>query len=457
MKTVTLPCLALCAGLPLAAQAPSSFTVTQGDTSLSIFGVLDAGVARVQHTLGFDEYHPVGVNPQATKAATDAAVGMFNGGISQTRIGLRGATKLDEDWKGVFTLESAINIPNGNVSNAALGLAQSTSGSNAAFFSADSAISGQLFNRNANLGVASERYGTLTLGRHTSLMLDLIPGYDALEGAQLFTPLGFSGAYGGGGATENSRVDDSAKYRLKAGDFSLGLLYKFSGAAGSSSARGAEQLNAGYERGAFGVQLAYQAFQDAFSAGNPAGTPASPLGTLAATAYDTKCWMLALRYKAGGFSVRGGFQRQAFTNPSHPALDAELTSLYGQVVSSVNVTPYTVGGHPEEKALNVCWIGTAYDATRRLNLAVGFYQADQSDFSQGIQPGGPNTSGKAKFESLLLDWRFTPAFDTYIGFMATQVSGGLSVYVAQVNGQATVLPFAADGNSTMGLGLRYQF
>jgi predicted porin len=371
---------------------------------------------------------------------------MIDGGISPSRIGLKGSTDLGNGWKGIFTLEGAINVRSGNTVNAALGVAQNRAAGE--MQSASSAVSGQLFARGAFAGISNKDFGTLTFGRHTALFLDTIGGYDALQGSQLFTPIGYSGSYGGGGATENSRVDDSVKYKGQWNAFSLGLLHKFGGVAGSSSARSTDQVSLAYEPGAFGVTVAYQSYKDAMAIGNPNGTT-QPLGTVVATAFDTKGLMLAARYKVDALAIKGGYEQMKFSNPSDPLEDATATSLFGQVVSGVNVTPYTVAGQSVEKKLDVYWLGAAYDVTEKFNIGVSYYHVKQNDWSLGTTPtGSPKNSGNAKYASLLLDYRFSKTFDAYLGHMSVNTDGGMG---------STQIGYLHDSNSTTGIGLRYQF
>jgi predicted porin len=465
MRTLSAAALALCAGVPMLAQAPA-LTVTSGSSSIQLYGVLDVGVANVAHSLDFDPYHPLGVNPTVSKPADKSVTGMYDGGISQSRWGLKGSTDIAEGWKGVFTLEGAINLRSGQTADAAKGVAQNRS--TGSYESADSAISGQLFSRGAFAGISNKDFGTLTFGRHTALMLDTIGGYDALQAAQLFTPLGYSGSYGGGGATDNSRVDSSVKYKGKWSDFSLNLLHKFGGVAGASDARSTDQISFAYEPGAFGVTLAYTTYKDAFSVGNPsgnlsplpaAGTAVQPLGTVTLTAYDTKATMLALRYKIGPVAIKGGYEQEKFDNPSNPTQDAAVTSMFGQVVSAVNVTPYnvTVAGvvNSVEKKLDVYWLGAAWDVTESFNVGVSYYHVKQNDFSLGTTTLQAKNAGNAKYTSLLLDYRFSKAFDAYLGYMSVSVDGGLGNTTPTVGTNG--LGWLHDSNSTLGLGLRYAF
>ncbi len=447
MTKTSLLLLALAAGVPLAAQAaPGGLTISKGDSSITLYGILDVGVANVAHAQSFDPYHSLGANPTVSKFGDKSATGMIDGGISPSRFGLKGSTNLGNGWKGIFTLEGAINLRSGDTVNAALGVAQNTASGN--MQSASSAVSGQLFARGAFAGISNKDFGTLTFGRHTALFLDTIGGYDALQGSQLFTPLGYSGSYGGGGATENSRVDDSMKYKGQWNAFSLGLLHKFGGVAGSSSARSTDQVSLAYEPGAFGVTLAYQTYKDAMALGNPNGTT-QPLGTVVATAFDTKSVMLAARYKVDALAFKGGYEQMKYSNPSNPLDDASATSLFGLVVSSVNVTPFTVAGQSVEKKLDVYWLGAAYDVTEKFNVGVGYYHVKQNDWSLGTTPtGSPKNSGNAKYTSLLLDYHFSKTFDAYLGYMGVSTDGGMG---------STQIGYLHDSNTTTGLGLRYQF
>lgn len=445
--TSLLPLVALLAAgsLPILAQAPA-LQVSSGGSSIQLYGILDVGVANVAHSQDFDPYHSLGANPTVSKFGDKSATGMIDGGISPSRIGLKGSTELAEGWKGIFGLEAAFNVRSGNTVNAALGVAQNTSAGE--MQSASSAVSGQLFARGAFAGISNKDFGTLTFGRHTALFLDTIGGYDALQGSQLFTPIGYSGSYGGGGATENSRVDDSVKYKGQWSAFSLGLLHKFGGVAGSTTARSTDQVSLAYEPGAFGVTVAYQSYKDAMAIGNPNGT-SQPLGTVVATAFDTKGIMLAARYKINALAIKGGYEQMKYSNPSDPLQDATATSLFGLVLSGVNVTPYTVAGQAVEKKLDVYWLGAAYDVTSKFNIGVGYYHVKQNDWSLGTTPAGSNkNSGNAKYTSLLLDYHFSKAFDSYLGYMGVSTDGGLG---------STQIGYLHDSNATLGVGLRYAF
>ena len=104
-----------------------------------------------------------------------------------------------------------------------------------------------------------------------------------MGGSYAFSIIGFSGVAGGGGDTEDARLDDSIKYVYKYDMFHLGLLYQF---GKSDSSPGEEwQGDLGFDYQGFSVDGAYSHKKDAISAASlsAAQTAELPVGSLAAT------------------------------------------------------------------------------------------------------------------------------------------------------------------------------
>lgn len=464
--------LALLGGLPLLAQAPG-LTLSKGDSSVTLYGVLDVGLARVQHAQDFSSELTTGVVPFINKnAPTTATTGIVNGGTTLSHWGVRGQLALTEGWKAVFNLSGAINVPNGTIASGALQYNKATGPQS----SSDNSLAGAtLFGRGASVGLAHDTYGTLTFGRHTSLMFDAIPAWDALQAPAMFTPIGFAGSYGGGGATDNSRVDSSVKYRGKFGAFTASGLYKFGAVTGNSTARTVTEFMLSYEPGAFGAFVSYQRAIDMTSLGNPAGTvngtvlsasPAAlagiangtvayqPIGTLTATFFNTQAFMAGVRYQAGRLFLCAAVEKEAFTNPGNPAHDATYTSLYstpigtwvwgGSIVPAINVSPYTIGGRAAEKDLTVYWGGARWHFTPRFFAAAGYYHVKQNDFSNGTTIAA-DKEGTQTYQSCLLDYAWTKAFDFYLGYEHSKGTGGM------------VAGYLNASNASLGVGVRYKF
>ena len=408
------------------------------DSGVTVYGILDTALGNIEHALDFDGYHPVANNPNVTHG-TDSATGLFNGAMSATRWGIKGQEDMGGGLKALFLLESGFNVGSGNLSNAAEGLANNKStGPN---MSADSAISGQFFSRGAYVGLSSTSWGTLTAGRQQSFFLDNITVFDPLMGSQVFSPIGFSGSYGGGGYTDDSRVDNSLKYKLNAGDFSLGALYKFGGVAGSFSAQNAYELNGIYASGPLAVQLGFQKFDDAFSLSNASGT-----GTIKATAGDTKAYMLSGKYAWSQTTLRAGYELEEIANPSNPTLDAAVTTVFGYALSAAP----TVDAYPNEEKLNVFWVGGQEDFTSAFSLLLGVYHVLQNGYDCTAKTEKA-CSGTLNYYSLVADYHFSKRTDTYFGIMDDTVSGGPAAAVANTSGPSET------HNRTVALGLRHIF
>lgn len=405
--------------------------------SATVYGLLDAGVGYMPHSLNWDATLPPSTAPAAL-TGRKRVLGMFAGGISQSRWGIRASADLGGGWKAIAHLEACLVGTTGVVGNSAQGLATNKAvGSN---WAGDSAVNNQLFSRACYGGVSSERYGTLTFGRNISLMMENAVAYDPLGAAQLFSPLGFSGTYGGGGATENSRVDSSLKYKVKVGAFNAGAVYKFGNVAGATGAQSGVQAQAGYERGAFGVQVSYQGYKDAFALSGPNGTT-QPLGTVVATAFDTDAWMANVKAGVGPVTLKAGYQHLEYTNPSHPVEDQAIDNLFSvPIAKPVNVTRYSTG----TKKLDVLWVGGAWDATAKLSVQAGYYHVRQNDYSGGTATASAK-SGTSKFMSLLVDYRITKRFDVYAGHMGNEAAGGMAI------------PGYFATNGLTGMGFRFAF
>ena len=382
--------------------------VNSNGVNVQVYGVADAAVGQIQNSLNIDPQFPGSVNPvspiKTSQAGIGSVSGLFNGGISPSRFGIKGDIDVGNGIKGFFVLESGVNITTGQISNA--GAALASNAGTATTVAANSSIDGQLFNRQAFVGLSSTDLGSLALGRNYAPIFDVVVAYDPVQAAQLFSPLGFSGTYGGGGGvSEDTRVDNSLKYTNKIGNFNVGALYKFGGNTATSPGN-AFGFNAGYDVGKYGVQVAYEAFQDGVK-----GASGTVANTVATTVYGTTALMIAGKYKLTDVAtLKAGYETYTLGAPSN--LLASTTSYYGQTVQSV-----TNFGSANQTT-NIYFVGGDYNVTPKLNVAVGYYDVSPQQSADAAQK-----SADLSYLSLLVDYRFTPTFDTYAGLMAAQYSG----------------------------------
>ncbi|AOJ04462.1 MULTISPECIES: porin [Burkholderia] len=133
--------------LIVAAVAASFATVAHAQSSVTLYGVLDAGITYQSNV--------------ATPSGSGKSLWSVGSGVDQSRFGLRGSEDLGGGLKAIFTLESGFSIGNGKFQN-----------------------NGGMFNRQAFVGLSSN-YGTVTLGRQ----------YDATQ--DYLSPLSATGTWGG--------------------------------------------------------------------------------------------------------------------------------------------------------------------------------------------------------------------------------------------------------------------
>ena len=123
--------------LIVAAAAASFATVAHAQSSVTLYGVLDAGIT-----------YQSNVRTASGQGKSRFSMGS---GIDQSRFGLRGSEDLGGGLKAIFTLESGFNIGNGKFANG----------------------NGGMFNRQAFVGLSSQ-YGTVTLGKQYDATQDYL-------------------------------------------------------------------------------------------------------------------------------------------------------------------------------------------------------------------------------------------------------------------------------------------
>jgi predicted porin len=441
--------------LALAVMGACTGMARADDSTLTLYGVLDAGILTVDHSANFNSGGFVtGVPPYGTGSnlgAVSRATGIMNGGESATRWGIRGSEDMGNGMKAFFQLESGISLPNGTVATSALAQANLRNGVSGA---ADTSLNGQLFGRGAFVGISGSEWGAISGGRVTSLQLDLIGRYDPVN-AQEFSPINFSGTYGGGGVTDNSRVDNALKYVAKWDAFNIGLVHKFGGIAGSNNAETVNEANIGWEQGAFGIQAAYEMANDTTKLDNNgiSGVPYAA-GGVGVTWLDTRSWMLTGRWDVtSALSFKAGYEREEYMNPSNPASDLSQTSIYGYGIAHTSVTPFT--GTPDE-VLNVYWIGGNYDFTPSWRFSLGYYHVHQNDYSGGSAAASAlgKLAGNDDYYSGMLEYKLSKRTNLYGALLHNNKTGGVA---NAVNGAAIGASTGVTSYTALGVGLRHVF
>ena len=218
MKMEMKRTLAFCASLGVMS------TVAHAQSSVTLYGILDEGVMYQSNVNG------------GKRVFMDSL-----GGINGSRWGMTGAEDLGGGLKGIFTLESGINLNNGNF-----------------------AQGGTAFGRQAFVGLKSDTLGSLTLGRQYD-MIFYFP--------EPITVAGMAGSVmfahpGDLDNTANSvRVNNAVRYMSPSyAGLSFGAEYSVGGVAGNTTANSGYSIGAGYQGGGLSLGAAFEYFKNPTSA-----------------------------------------------------------------------------------------------------------------------------------------------------------------------------------------------
>ncbi|WP_206996901.1 porin [Trinickia mobilis] len=178
--------------------------------SVTLYGLMDAGVNYISNDRG--------------KANWTQTNGMVNG----NRWGLKGAEDLGSGMKALFQLENGF------------------SGSGTL------AQGGRLFGRYAWVGLSSDTYGMVTMGRQIDLTVEYIEPLSSLA----FT--GIAHPFDNDNMLNEVRLNNAIKYTSpNLGGFKFGAQYAFSNSADGFAANRGWGLGAGYTRGPLALGVSY--------------------------------------------------------------------------------------------------------------------------------------------------------------------------------------------------------
>src|ERR1700733_4399388 len=311
---------ALAAAVPARAQQKTGPGIVGEDSltwhGITFYGVIDIGVQYDTHSAPFTPYRPSASGNIVRQNGRQSVSGLTPSNMGQSRVGLQGTEALNDDWSVVFQIETFFNPQSGEIADSLKSLTVNNGRSLAnQTVSVDGSSAGQAF-QTAWVGFKSVRFGTLTFGRQTTLLLDGTIKYDPNYNATAFGLLGASNTYSGGGAQEDNRLDSTAKYAVSFSDrIHLGALYKFSGATGSANT--VFQADLGVEYAGASVDAYYSKEDSAITAtsltaAQVTGLPAlgySVSNSLAATISDNETYALMAFYKFDPLKFFAGYER----------------------------------------------------------------------------------------------------------------------------------------------------
>ena len=121
-------------------------------------------------------------------------------------------------------------------------------------------------------------------------------------------------------------------------------------------------------------------------------------------------------------------------SPTHLGVAGDFVCLGCQAFNNTNIinTSFGAGGFGD-RIFDVYWTGVKYAVTTQVDVIAAYYRYQQhSNFgtAAGVMPcDGKEHSqcaGTLNAISGVVDWKFAPKWDVYIGLMRSQFNGGLS-------------------------------
>jgi GBP family porin len=378
----------------IAASLMSVFAITaHAQSSVTLYGTLDAGLVFANNQGGHSNWQ------------------QGSGSVSNTYFGLRGSEDLGSGLHAIFTLESGFNLNNGKFSE-----------------------NNTIFNRQAFVGLQSNQYGTVTLGRQYDSVVDYL------------APLSEAGAgYGNNLAAhpfDNDNLDNSfsvknaVKYQsANYGGVKFGGLYGFSNAAGQFSNNRAWSAGASYGNGPLSVAAAYLQLNNSGS-NNVGGAISQGDGTAAIAAQQQRTYGAGLNYAYGPANVGLVY--------THTQLDGITgvnvggTTLPGVAGTNLHMDNYEVNGR--------------YALTPAISLAAAY------TFTDG-KVSGSNGSGDPKWQTASLqgDYSMSKRTDVYLEGVYQHASGELGNFGANVASINTLSPSSTANQTVVAVGMRHRF
>jgi predicted porin len=160
-------------------------------------------------------------------------------------------------------------------------------------------------------------------------------------------------------------------------------------------------------------------------------------------------------------TLYAGYEWIQFSNPSDPVttsfIDDGFTfnnsgginhgSIATANLTSINNNAFNAlcgtGTGCNDEIFQIFWVGAKYGITRDLDIVGAYYEYFQNQYVNGVgicaSPGAHSQcAGTYQVYSAVLDWRFLPKWDTYVGLVYSIAEGGISNGDIQNNNLAGV-------------------
>jgi predicted porin len=433
------------------------------------YGTVDIGFGYQTNGAGLGRNFGPGVDYFIGKNSQGGRWLLAPNALSQSNVGFQIKEPLGAGWSFVGQVETQFDPYTMNLgssagsvpTNAHLPLtAQNSYG--------DGSSQGTFYNGLGFAGFSNDTWGTVTFLRQQTLMGDAVNSYDPMGSSYAFSMLGFFGSWAGGGDTQDRRGTTSVKYRVNFANYHFGVYGQFGGYDEGNASKGAIQGDVGADfnvgPGVFSADVLGSFTKDAVSLTDigPTNAFGSPINTstaattFAATISNNTSVMVAAKYAVDRLTLYAGYEWMQFANPSDAV--TSFTDISGAFLCSGTCgtqlgTSINNAAFAQDKILQLAWFGAKYSLTDSLDLIGAYYHENQNNFSAGAANNAcalsstalSSCAGNQDAVSFLIDYKFAPKWDTYIGTLYSKQTGGLD------NG------FLVNNNWATTAGLRFRW
>jgi len=391
---------------------------SQAQSSLIVFGLIDTGYARIENA---DNYK------SAVVSQGNAWNGPINGGLSSSRYGAIGSYGLTNDLRLIGILEAALyptNFASGNTEN------QGTDRYNATI-----PKGAMLFSREETIGLAGDRFGSLKVGRSTTISYEQTGKFDPISAGP---GLGNLGAIGSLSVYDLSRANNQIKYYTpNFAGFEGGLAFSALGGTGDLKDGTTREIYLGYRATDFQLFTTYL------------GTTTFTYNQFGLTSSNSN---VQKYYGVDSAATNGSPGLQVF----------QFGGIYNYEKYKFNLGYDTrkdlsnaaVNG---SNSINVAYTGVRYKANTAHQVALGYY----------YETNNTVTSGKGNQATIAtLQYIFTPYknFDIYGIYSRVTNQSGTSITLGDnanifvpSNTNTGSTPNPGENQVGYAVGLRYQF
>jgi general bacterial porin, GBP family len=394
-------------------------TAAHAQSSVTLYGLIDEGISYTNNSGG-----------HSLVKLTDAM-------MQSSRWGMRGAEDLGGGLKAIFVLENGYTLSNGKLGQG-----------------------GREFGRNAYVGLSSNQFGTVTLGRQNEFMYESIARYSLVTGNNGGGNI-FSHAMDNDNLIGTFRVNNAVKYTSPTYlGLQGGAMYAFSNVAGNVGNNRLYSFNLQYNQGPISAALAYTQLNQGLGSGTAlVNNVLTPVGVATNTggAVDSNSSTSDSAFTAGRERIFGGGLKYTF-GPAKVGI-AITDSKYDNTVGfSTGATTLSRANSAYVHFTNY-EVNATYNVTPALLLGAGYTYTD-GKFSSALGSASPKWNQVGLFSDyslskrtdvyLAANWSHlsNPVSKTATGGVATGFQGAVS----NIGGAAAI-----SNQVVVGTGIRTRF